>query len=329
MKKQTSNAAGKPAKKKAAKRVVKQALVGEFRVHELLASLPVLDTVVQRLAKDAKHAKGGQLDDKRELHEDNAQTWEAFVADIKERGVVEPLVVVPMKKDDLQRDSGGKWDIIDGRHRFAAGKEAGLQKFPYVVFDGDPQAYILGALCARNHWDKGQRAYFALHLHAHLVDSQQGKRTDLDGADAKGNELPHSLGKFPNREALAKAIGVGVETVNLAARVHAMFRDDKKARDKYEPLVFAGVSLAGILRGDAAEKSDNGQGDERNKPWMRIEDRGKQQLKLIAKDWASAQEAGAEEVARVKKAFRGFIAELPAELREVAAETATEGGKRA
>jgi hypothetical protein len=333
MKKQTSKT---PSKKTAKKGKVLFATASELKVHALLEQLPVLDVVVERLAKDAKQAKGGQKDDKRELHQDNADTWGAFVADIMARNIVEPLKVVSVPKDSADWKAGFRYYIINGRHRFAGGKEAGLQKFPIEISQEDPRDVILGDLRGRNHLDKGQRAYFAMHLHPELIDSQRGKRTDLKGATAdaaddtdKGNELPDPIGKFRSREDLAKGIGVSVDLVDLAARVHAMFRDDKKARDKYEPLVFAGVSLAGILRGDAAEKSDKGQGDERNKPWMRIEDRGKQQLKLIAKDWASAQEAGAEEVARVKKAFRGFIAELPAELREVAAETATDGGKRA
>lgn len=314
----TMTVAKKAPKKAAAKKAAKKstaltATAGEMVIHPLLAELPIMDAVVNRLADDAKKAKGGQFDDKKELHADNAITWAAFVADIKLRGIIEPIVVVPAEK-------GGKhkWVIVDGRHRFTAGGEAGLEKFPIKVTKEDPAAYILGALCQRNHYNKQQRAFFALHLHPHLIDDQSGKRVDLE------EQPPESFGRFANRLALAQAIGVSDDTINIAAKVHSLFVKAPAARKKYLPLIFAGVSLKGILTGNAAANSSHGKGDERNIPWVKAKAKWSREAKLIAAEWQEVERATAEEQAEVMEAFSGFLTALPPALQEHAKHILTE-----
>ncbi|OAI58094.1 hypothetical protein AYO49_05825 [Verrucomicrobiaceae bacterium SCGC AG-212-N21] len=277
----------------------------DLSIHPLLADLPVTDQVVMRLEKDAKAAKGGQLQDKKELHEEVALSWNGFVADIIERGIKEPLVCVKGDKGELL--------IVDGRHRFAGGKEAEVAKFPYVLTDEDPSTYILGAVCQRYHWSKSQRAYFALHLHPTLIEgAKRGPKSD--------GEISESVGKFASREDLARSIGVSADTIDLAARVHAMFRADKKARGKYEPLIFGGMSLKGVLAGDGAEKSSHGGGEVRSEPWFRIEDRSKREAKALVDDWDKAKAMGNEALAKVKAAVSAHFASLPDEIKEHARE---------
>jgi hypothetical protein len=296
------------AKKTARRAARKTANLNELSIHPLLNTLPIMDEVVARLAKDAKGAKGGQFADKHELHEEARSSWLAFVADIKERGVVEPLAVVLVDKQDPLYIKGIRFQIVDGRHRFTGACEAGLRKFPYKVVKEDPATFILGALAHRNHFNKQQRAFFALHLHPELVENSQGKRTDL--------ELPQSLGKFASKEALAESIGVGIETMNIAARVHVLFLKDPAARKKYLPLIFAGSSLQGILSGDGAEKSNHGGGDTRLLPWMRLRESFAKHGRSVEKDWLEVQAAGAEAQAEVKQAFSAFLHALPPALRE-------------
>lgn len=285
----------------------------QFGFHPILAGLPVLDEVVKRLEKDAKAAQGGQRADKKELHEDNAETWEAFVADIKKRGIQKPLVCV--------RDEAGKLLIIDGRHRYNGAKQADLKDAPWELYLGDPNGYIMASVCHRYHWTKQQRAFFALHLQPHLVESKQGKRTDMELSESLGKlsgpQLTTFDHQFTSRTELAASIGVSADTVDIAARVHALFAKDKAARIKYLPMVFAGVSLSGILSGDGASKSDpKAGGANRKDPWVRIRTKWEKDAAAIKEDWEAVAAAGPEQQAEVKEALTAYLLALPEALLE-------------
>lgn len=302
---------------KASRQKLLHATPSELAVHALLAGMPVMDEVVARLAKDAKAAKGGQYTEKQELHEEGAMSWAGFVADIKARGIIEPLVVAAVPQGTDRHRAGVRWDIVDGRHRFAAGKEAGLERFPVKVTTDDPATYILGAVCQRYHWDKGQRAFFALHLHGYLVADQSGKRNDVAA------QPPDSIGRFASRKALAASIGVSDDTVDTAAKVHDLFAKDPAAKKKYLPLIYGGVSLQGVLRGDAAEDSPHGDGATRQAAWQRMAQRFERDAKTFGREWDAVEKCSAAHVAEVKQAFTGFLKSLPPALRDHAAHVLT------
>jgi hypothetical protein len=293
--------AKKPKTPKAPK--VLWATAAEIEIHPLLASLPVTAGVVERLKHDACIAKGGQLKDKKELHQDAAESWTAFVADLKKRGVVETMTAVKLEKPKGRV----KYALVDGRDRFTGGKEAGVAKFPLKLTAEDPATFILGAQ-KRKHWSKQQLAFFALHVCPHLVEGAQGQRTDL--------QLPESFGKFASREDLAADIGCSVDTLAIAARVHALFQKDPAPRKKYLPLIFAGVSLKGVLNGDGAEKSEHGKGNQRLLPHLRLREGFAKQSRSIGDEWAAVVKQGAEAQAEVKTALSDFLTALPDALKE-------------
>lgn len=283
-----------------------EATFNELLIHPLLAEVPIMNEVLIRLASDAAEAKGGQYQDKQERHEEVKVSWEAFVADVHERGVVEPLVVVPIDEKSKEYAKGHRWWIIDGRHRFKAGAECGTAFFPIRVSTQEPKSYILGALCQRNHFSKQQRAFFALQLHSELVGSAAGKRTDL--------KPRQSLARFASRDDLADGIGVSRQTIDIAAKVHSLFQKDPAAKVKYLPLIYGGIPLAGVLKGDAATKSAAGHGADRDPAWVRLPERFTRELRNIQKDWEEMTNATPEQQAEVKAALSSFLKGLPADL---------------
>ena len=92
--------------------------------------------------------------------------WEAFLADVRERGVLEPL---HLAEDGVT--------VLDGRHRLKAALNLGLDKVPVVMADLGGLSeydYIVRAATLRRHLSDDQRAILAARLHEHL--SKEAKR---------------------------------------------------------------------------------------------------------------------------------------------------------
>ena len=298
----------KPAPKKSKLAKVLSATAAKLSIHPLLSSLPVTDAVVKKLG--AENKKGGQYAEYAELHDEAAQSWQGFVEDISARGIMEPLICVMAGKD---------LKIIDGRHRFTAGLELGIAKFPYRLHTGDPAEYILGSVCQRYHWGKGTRAFFALELHQDLIENKQGTRADLEPSD--------EIGKFTRKE-LAVKIGVSVDLMEQAASLHRLMRGHKHLRSKFIHRVFAGQSLLGIERAMEMELTghtddDQNGGAKRLKAWEYFADRFKRDSKAwqgADKKWAQLAHAPAEWRERVFAQLKTFAAAIPHPVREMLVE---------
>ncbi len=88
----------------------------------------------------------------------------SFVEDIRQHGVREPIVML-----DGQ--------ILDGRNRYLAAREA-VVDCSFTQYEGDdPLAYVISLNLARRHLSESQRALVA----AKLATMRQGERTDLSG----------------------------------------------------------------------------------------------------------------------------------------------------
>jgi ParB-like chromosome segregation protein Spo0J len=81
-----------------------------------------------------------------------------LAADIKENGLIHPLIVTP----DGQ--------LVDGRNRLEACERLGIEA-RVEIFEGDPVAYILSTNIARRHLNKGQSAMLVVKAHPSLADS--------------------------------------------------------------------------------------------------------------------------------------------------------------
>ena len=142
-----------------------------------------------------------------------SEQFDALVADVAKRGVIQPVVV-----------HDGK--IIDGRHRWLACEKLGCA-CPTVEWTGGAESaveHVVALNASRRHMTPGQRACVAVDLLPHLeieAKQRQGARTDLVAG------LPQSAnGGGRSRDRAAAALGVSARYVSQAKRLK---RDDPQA----------------------------------------------------------------------------------------------------
>src|SRR4051794_14194171 len=116
-----------------------------------------------------------------------------LVADITKNGLRIPIV----KMGDV---------ILDGRHRYRACREAGVEPRYEEYTGADPLAYVISANLHRRHLSQSQRAMIALRL----ATMPQGARTD--------REPSANLQKVSQPEA-AKLLNVSTRSVADAKKV--------------------------------------------------------------------------------------------------------------
>lgn len=83
----------------------------------------IVDVEVKRL-KDNPNNK---------FHKIDGEKWEAFVASIKEYGIMQPIIVRPVGREN-RLDT---LEIIAGHNRVQAAKEVGLDRVPAIISDAD------------------------------------------------------------------------------------------------------------------------------------------------------------------------------------------------
>lgn len=62
---------------------------------------------------------------------------EKLVESINKVGFVEPLTVIPSEEEE------GKYEIINGQHRYMAGKKLGMSEFPVIILPKNLKEYII------------------------------------------------------------------------------------------------------------------------------------------------------------------------------------------
>ena len=165
--------------------------------------------------------------------------WAAFVADVKERGIIVPIKVALIK---------AKLTIVDGRHRCKAALEAGLKQVPIErVPEDQALALMESTMIGRQHLTKGQRAYAAIVLHPEVA-------TEGDKREKAGKAEPSAL----SAEGLATKFGVSARLIEQACQLYRELDASKTLRAKHEWRVFAGFGLGAILAGLAGDESTTG-----------------------------------------------------------------------
>lgn len=130
------------------------------------------------------------------------EPYEALKADIAKNGVLEPVVFL----DGY---------ILDGRNRYMAARDLGIE-YPRVEYTGnDPLGYVVSLNLTRRHLNEGQRANAA----AKVANLKAGDNQHSGG----GANLPNLLGEAPKtsvtvREA-AKMLNVSERSVKAARKV--------------------------------------------------------------------------------------------------------------
>ena len=92
----------------------------------------------------------------------NDEEYQSLKSDIKENGLLEPLHVYESK-------------ILDGRNRFKACQELGLEPIVKEFIGTNPLGFVISLNLKRRHLNESQRAMVA----SRLANMRQGERTDL------------------------------------------------------------------------------------------------------------------------------------------------------
>ncbi|HLH16232.1 MAG TPA: ParB N-terminal domain-containing protein [Bryobacteraceae bacterium] len=154
----------------------------------------------------------------------------ALVADIKQNGLREPILLHP------------DGSVIDGRNRYRACLEAGVEPV-FRPWDGGGSivALVLSLNLHRRHLDESQRAMVAARsqpLFEEEAQHRKGTRTDL-----VANLPPSDFGK--SRDKAAELLDVSPRTVQTAAKVmHAGAPELIEAVDHGEVSVSAAAEIA-------------------------------------------------------------------------------------
>ena len=175
---------------------------------------------------------------------DDHPRFRSLVESIREQGVLEALKVT---------EAG---EVVDGRHRLRAAGAAGLEMVECQVVPADRVAAIaLATLVERRHLvSRGQLAYasyplFAAgHREAQERHAEALRRGAIAGADTGSGTV----------EEFAAQLGISRDLFKQAARLHALFDENRQLAAEWEPKIMAaedpiglGAAIAGI-RGQEA-----------------------------------------------------------------------------
>ncbi len=162
-----------------------------------------------------------------------------------ESGILQPLYVTEAGK------------IIDGRHRWWFARDMELPEVPCIEVDEtEISTVVMAAIAGRNHLTKGQRAYLSYPYLQDAWEAAQRRRMEVLKSGANRGMLP----KVASVEDLAEQIGVSVDLMNQARRLHDLLSKTPGLRETWEPRILdaeepigLGAAIAGIA-GEGATK---------------------------------------------------------------------------
>lgn len=179
--------------------------LGKYKVHPVADQLPVID----------------------------GEEFDALVADIREHGLQNPVVLAP-----------GGTTIVDGRNRFRACELAGVaprfETLPVAYTDEQALvAYIVSTNLRRRHLTPGQAAAFGLAIEEHYARLAKERQREAGGGSGRAGgdtrTVPQNSGEpFPRAQEAgrqaARDVGVSHDSISRAKKV----RDE--APDLFEKL---------------------------------------------------------------------------------------------
>ena len=137
--------------------------------------------------------------------------WEVFLADIRERGILEPL--------QLATDGT---TVLDGRHRLQAALELGLATVPVVpaqLGDLDESEYVVRQALLRRNLSDDQRALLAAQRAKELSSARQHEAARL-AAQSRWGECAETTVVSPHqvrtRQLLSESYGVSERKIRYA-----------------------------------------------------------------------------------------------------------------
>lgn len=244
----------------------------QVEAHPLLERITLIPDAVAALG-EVHHGDPKRLERHGELVED----WAAWVAEIREHGVIEPIRVV--RRTDVESPIP-LFYAVDGRHRLAAAKESDRNSIPTIlVKDEEIPGIIAGTVTGRRHWTKSQRAWFAVVMNPGVATEAKVGRPAKNSAAAA-----EFLGKpsVVTAESLATRTGVSVRLIEQAIELYRGLEKHPQHRSRFEPSLWAGASLEHLV--DGFKAIDSG----KSGPGVPVE---RYPASNIRKAWASEQAA--------------------------------------
>jgi ParB-like chromosome segregation protein Spo0J len=135
---------------------------------------------------------------------------DALAEDIRANGQHQPIELCDGK-------------ILDGRRRYMACRQAGIEPQRITVRPDDPIAYVLSLNLHRRHLDKSQRAMVAAR--ARELYDQQAKERQREHAKTAPGKSKNTGGKSTtseegkSRDLAGRVVGVSGKSVDFATRV--------------------------------------------------------------------------------------------------------------
>jgi len=164
-----------------------------------------------------------------------------FVQSICQNGIIQPLIVRPIKES-------GQFEIISGHNRAKAAEQAGLTEVPAVVRElTDDETVILANetnITQRSFktWDHSEKANSIFQYHEAL--KRQGNRTDLASDTSGGNSQKSEESNA--RKVTARVYGETEYTIRLYLELYRLIEPLKTRLDDGEFGVTAAQRLAYI-----------------------------------------------------------------------------------
>lgn len=130
--------------------------------------------------------------------------------------------------------------IVDGRHRFAAAKAAGLDHVPCVVISDDRvQSAILDSIAARKHFTKSALAFEIWPILKPAVEEARRGAANKILRKSLSDSSPTQSETCQTIPELAFRYGISQDLLTMAEKVHEAFRADPAFAAEYLPKLYA------------------------------------------------------------------------------------------
>lgn len=219
----------------------------DLSLHPQLSRLAIVADTARHFA--TTHHGDAQ---RKEWAEDLAESWNSLVLSIKDDGIRQPLHV----QADPARP--GHFFIVDGRHRFQAGLEIGLEVFPCQIETAeDAGRLVFRSLFNRNHFTKSIRAYAAVLMHPEVAGVKRGRASNREVDPILGVKC--AISAHLTAETLAAQAGVSRRLLEQAKAIFRTLSESEPLRLRVEPTIWAGAELGAVLAGIAGANSTAGE----------------------------------------------------------------------
>ena len=271
--------------------------------HPMLERITMMGDVVTALQKQKV-----KKPEHKEAADDMNQDIAAFCNTLDAEGIIDPLKVT---KEGL---------IADGRNRWSWAVMRKVDHIPcQIVSDDEARRIIETMLIGRRQMTKAMRAYAAVLLHPEVVESGKPGPKRRDNSPTECANTHSASNENLSRKELAHKFGVGETLIDQACKLYEAFEHSKTLREKHEKLVWAGFGLGGIIAGLAGDRTDQSitQMDFFSGLFRRFNAFGGSLLE----SWSKTETDEQKEL--VADALGNFLARIPQDLREQAAQRMT------